>query len=194
MACCCPLYDALNHELRPFVTKSCDIFPTGFGISLGKAQNSHIDHIMPEKRETRGVAFNFQSDFQPQGEKGWASLAAEYGHPNELWLSRLLITSHGRVLGEACIHDVLLPHLRFTAQAEDCSIGASGSVPASTSSLIMNRLFRGPCAKIGAIFQTPTVAAEAHIDAVNGPTVSGSILFKVLSVGTMFSVVRTHSC
>lgn len=173
-----PLYDQLGHQISRLFASDFDLYPTGFRLSLGKPQNNPIDHIVPGKRETRGVLLNVQSAVRPQGEKGWTSLAAEYGNPNGLWLTRLLLTSHGRVLGEACINDVL-PGLRFTVQAEDCSAGASGTAPVSSSCRIINRLFRGPCAKIGAIFQHQNIAAEAHVDAVNGPTLSGSILFRL---------------
>lgn len=191
----CPLYDNLCRD--EFLNDDSDIYPTGFRVSIGPPQNEPLDQIVARRPATpiaHRVMWNVQSNFRSYNEKGWVSLGASFEDPKGLWLTRLLLTSHGRVLGEGCINNVL-PNVRLTVQAEDCSAVASGTASISSSSRMINRLVQGPSAKVGVIYQTHKTSVAAHIDAVNGPTLSGSFVSSIYvrSTSVACSVLLTHA-
>ena len=155
---------------KKILDTDADTFPTGFSVSIGSPQNNPIGL----HRNESSSAWNFQSALLPRQERGWSAVAVRCGQ--ESWLARLLLTTHGRILCESALFDVL-PGLSFIVQTEDCSAEASGTATFSSSSNIIRRLAQGPCAILSSQYDRDAVNIQLGLDAVNGPTIFGSAVF-----------------
>lgn len=177
----CALYHEINETIETLVSEDQECFPTN--------QYSVLINASSTDTSKSQIHWICQSALRTKGGESWSAIEAQYGsmskncstnHEEDRpeWFSRMMLTSHGRIYGDAQL-DNIARGLRIQVQFEDCCSNASGLASTLASTKSLRRLTLGPLACLGTQYRARDWSLTTKINAVNGPTIYGSVVRQV---------------